>query len=391
MKADLKFEILQSLPTIPTADNTQPWKVSFQSSGLNLFVDLYHTGSLAQHTLNSFGVASIFSMGFVIETFELIGKKCGYKLNVKFQQESWSKLDSDLMVPVAKLSFVFDRKTILNTQEANLLEQLAVRHTNRNVYKQHTWSDDVFAQLNKSSNLSDSKITYFSTKTNSVINYIAQTESIMWKESNILNQILKWIRFTDQDVKSHKNGLNGNGLGFHGLEWNIVKFVTQNKVVLNLVRPFISKIIGPMKTKIQLKSSTALAAVSVKTVNLESLVQSGRLMMKQWLLLTQMGYAIHPYTLGSLNIFNLKNHTLADVLQKKHLSLLQKGDSLFKKVLGLSDSESVVFFFRLGLAEELPESCRSKKQNPDYFLVNIDKDQFKTPSENSLQSLDMPT
>jgi hypothetical protein len=213
----------------------------------------------------------------------------------------------------------------------------------------------------------------------------------MWKESNILNEILKWVRFTSKDVQSHQNGLNGKGLGFQGFEWSIVKFVTQNKFLLNIMRPFIAQVVSPSKTKKQLNSSTALAAVTVQDVNYENLIQSGRLMMRQWLLLTQMGYVIHPYTLGSLNIFNLKNHTLADVLKNKYLTLLQKGDSIFKKVLGLSDSESVVFFFRLGISEELAPACKSRKQNPQYLLINIETNSSKSLLPESTQDMNFLT
>ena len=391
MKADLKTEILQSLSTIPTADNTQPWKVSFHASGLNLVVDLYHTGELAKHTLNSFGVASIFSLGFVLEVFEMVGKKCGYKLNVKFQQEKWSKLDSNQLIAVAKLSFVYDKNTHLTNSDSILLEQLNIRHTNRNTYKKHTWTKEFFTELNEEATLDHCKVTYFSPKTKSVTNYVAQTESIIWKEANILNEILKWVRFTSKDVQSHQNGLNGKGLGFQGFEWSIVKFVTQNKFLLNIMRPFIARVVGPSKTKKQLNSSTALAAVTVQDVNYENLIQSGRLMMRQWLLLTQMGYVIHPYTLGSLNIFNLKNHTLADVLKNKYLTLLQKGDSIFKKVLGLSDSESEVFFFRLGISEELAPACKSRKQNPQYFLINTQTNSSKSLLPESTQDMNFLT
>lgn len=371
MNSNLKTELLNSLTLIPTADNTQPWKIQCQNIGTNYKIELFHSGNLAKHTLNSQGVASLFSMGFLLEVFELTGKKCGYKMAVQFHKNNWSKLDSELLIHVASICFELDKNIVISKKELELFQQLAIRHTNRNLYKKHVWSEEVFKEINQDSCKSDDvKIRYFSSASKSVVNYVAKTESILWKETKILSEILNWVRFSNSDIKNSKNGLNGKGLGFKGLEWGVVKFVVQNKFVLKFVRPLIANIIAPLKTKKQLYSSTALAAVTVSEVNYENLIQSGRQMMSQWLMLTQMGYVIHPYTLGSLNIFNEKNNTLSDLLKKKYLQLFQSGNEIFQKAIGISNSETVVFFFRLGRAAELSNDCKSKKQSADYFLIN---------------------
>lgn len=382
---NLKNLILETLSLVPSADNTQPWRIAWTETPTTQFAEIIHDGTAAFHSLNSKGMASLFSLGFVVESLSLAARQLGYKTQVVLHKSKWQNLDQKTLVPVAQLIFTPSAEQV-SQKDQELFQQLSKRHTHRGIYNGEVLDSQSLQTLNEQdSTIGFSRIHYMRPDQESILSYISQGESLLWKETTLVSEIAKWVRFTRKEVEAHNTGLNGSGLGFSKPELLFLKFITQRPTLLSLFAPFIARVVVPMTTKKLLRSSSALSCVTLKKITPESLVEAGRLMMFNWLRLTQMGFVIHPYTIGSLNLFNLKNDTMPGILKQNHFSFFSNGLQTVRNFFKLESGETPVFMFRLGKAAALRPDQQSKRRHTSelldsYQYLSLGKEHTDRPS-----------
>ncbi len=365
---NLKNLILETLSMVPSADNTQPWKIAWTETPTKQYAEILHDGAVAFHSLNSKGMASLFSLGFVIESLALAATQLGFKTQVVLRKSQWQNLEEKSILPVAQLIFTPSLEQT-SQEDKELFEQIKNRHTHRGLYNKEFLNSSVLQSLNEQdSSNGQSRIHYMRPEQDAILTYISQGESLLWKETKLVSEIAKWVRFTQKEVEAHNTGLNGAGLGFSKLELLFLKFITQHPTLLRFFAPFIGNVVVPMTTKKLIRSSSALSCVTVKQMTPEALIDAGRLMMFNWLRLTKMGFVIHPYTIGSLNLFNLENNSMPGILKQNHYTFFVNGLKTVSKFFKLGSNETPVFMFRLGKAAALRRDQQSKRRPTSELL-----------------------
>ena len=100
--------------------------------------------------------------------------------------------------------------------------------------------------------------------------------------------------------------------------------------ILSLVRPEMKKQ-HRSRTLKQLNSAAGLVCVSTKktTIQLEGAVQAGRLMMRVWLRLTQLGFGVQPISLATLPIL-FQQENLMDHFFIQKLNFFKDGEQILK-------------------------------------------------------------
>lgn len=385
-----KIELIEMARTTPTADNTQPWKFLWEDrdSSQDLVLHVYHDSNAAKHDLNSGWNASFFSLGFLIETLSISAAEFGFNCETLGTISNRDLVrDNDLSL-FATLKFAKQTPAKAFAQKDPLFHQLKKRQTNRFAYQPCELDYQVFQTMNSDKNSvsidkdldkdtasNTAQIHWTKNFNSNLAQYVAKTEGLLWDHLKLIKETMSWVRFNSKELQSTHTGLNLKGLGFNAIELIFIPLLRNNSV-LKLMAPFISKIVLPQAIRKLFKSSAMVGCVTVPDNNIASLVQAGRLTMRKWLKLTEYGYSIHPYTIGSLNIYNTKNKILSAVFGQKESSLFLQGLQLMQKTFQFSTEATPVFLFRAGKAKQLAESQQTKRKSAADMILT---EQVSTP------------
>lgn len=381
-----KIELIEMARTTPTADNTQPWKFLWEDrdSSQDLVLHIYHDSIATKHDLNSGWNASFFSLGFLIETLSISATEFGFSCETLGTISNRNLVRENDLSLFATLKFAKLTPAKAFAQKDPLFHQLKKRQTNRFAYQpceldyqvfQNMHSETAPATLDKDTATTAAQIHWTKNISSNLIQYVAKTESLLWDHLKLIKETMSWVRFNSSELQSTHTGLNLKGLGFNAIELIFIPLLRYN-TVLKLMAPFISKIVLPQAIRKLFKSSAMVGCVTVPDNNISSLVQAGRLTMRKWLKLTEYGYSIHPYTIGSLNIYNTKNKILSAVFDQKESSLFLQGLQLMQKTFQFSTEATPVFLFRAGKAKQLAESQQTKRKSAADMIL---ADQVSTP------------
>ncbi len=396
-----KIELIEMARTTPTADNTQPWKFLWEDrdSSQDLVLHIYHDSNAAKHDLNSGWNASFFSLGFLIETLSISAAEFGFSCETLGTISNRNLVRENDLSLFTTLKFAKLTPAKAFAQKDPLFHQLKKRQTNRFAYQPCELDYQVFQTMNsektsvradkvldKDTATTTAQIHWSKNFNSNLAQYVAKTEGLLWDHLKLIKETMSWVRFNSKELQSTHTGLNLKSLGFNAIELIFIPLL-RNNTVLKFMAPFISKIVLPQAIQKLFKSSAMVGCVTVPDNNISSLVQAGRLTMRKWLKLTEYGYSIHPYTIGSLNIYNTKNNILSAVFGQKETSLFHQGLQLLQKTFLFSTEATPVFLFRAGKAKFLAESQQTKRKSAADMILTDQVSMPKNTNSNNQHNL----
>ncbi len=342
-------QILEKAIWAPSGDNCQPWSFKWVGSSLLIF----HDADRAAHPLNPEGVASLLSLGCLLEAIALAASEFGLRIQCRFRTFQLSQ--RSVWVEV-----LFQNSPLPPDPLAGMLLK---RCTDRRLYQDGDLSPDMFSKKECDS----ARLHLLSSPSAELTDYIAQAEQLLFDFPNVLPATLKWVRFSVHRARLLGDGLSWRNMGVHFWELPMMPLFRDFPDSLRLFKP----IIVPQhraRVQKQLQSSAGLVCVSVSVKpSGEAIVAGGRLMMNAWLALTQLEYGAHPFTLASAICMCSKRGMVR--LPKKWALLFEKGDDLLRRHFQIPPGSDPVWLMRTGHSTALPEKSKTfRRPLSEYFV-----------------------
>ena len=338
--------ILETALQAPTADNSQPWIFEWISDSLNIT----HDASRAQHPLNPKNSASALMLGCLLETIEIAALDVGLKIRIDLKD-----LSAEGNALWACVDFV-----LTDLAADPLSKFIRVRSTDRRKFNKGELSAGLFNEIKlNESKYAPARLHVVSNIHSDLQNYIVDAEQNLMDHSDILPAVMKWTRFTMSEARRTGDGISWRNMLAKVWELPVMYLVPKFPAFLNLVRPQMVKQ-HRARTLQQLNSSAGLICISSKktSTHFEGAVQAGRLMMRVWLRLTQLGYGVQPVSLATLPIF-YQRENLMDSFFSKQADFFKQGETTLRNSFAIAEENFPIWMIRTGISTPLPAEMRT--------------------------------
>jgi len=340
------LRLLGSATRIPSGDNCQPW--SFQAEKDKLII--LHDESRGRHALNRKNHASLISLGCLAEGLSIASSVEGLRAEVT---PLFTTEPPELGKAWAEVRFRPSADRV-----NPLVVALINRCTDRSLYKGGDLCDPVFRDIASDAvPFADIEIRMISQSQYSqkFLDVACQTETCVWTDEKAQQDLMRWIRFSDKEVQSTRDGMPWRTLGISYPESRILKlcrsFATQQ--LMNKAG-FLAQ--SRKVTRKQILSSAGILAWVTHHPSAAALYAVGRLSFRAWLRLVKMGYAAQPMTLTSLSLYDMATGALDP--KEPAESLLKQSLPAIQEAFSMGPNQLPVWMLRTGLSEGLPPETR---------------------------------
>lgn len=177
--------------------------------------------------------------------------------------------------------------------------------------------------------------------------HLIETDQVFWNHPQAVADTFRWIRWTPSQMRLHRDGFSRKDLGANLIEFASLLipflFPRVSAWFYRILKPVIA---GKLRKNLQSSGGFILVNVEQEPKPL-SLIEIGRLGMRCWLTLTELGYACQPFSTQSyLASIEAQLGSPEGISSLESLPLLS---SLVGKNLQLP------WLFRFGTPSELPE------------------------------------
>lgn len=349
-------KILEAAIRSPSGDNCQPFR--FKIVEVNT-IQIFHSNKAAQHFFNSNNFASLIALGTVIESISIEARGLGYIPTVNITANVGSITD-DYCWATVELT-----PTSMPLSE-NLIGAFESRWTCRTSYRTEKLSDEVVLNCKNQAakGSSDIEVFYGKPQIDEFINYLQETEFVIWDHQTAAKDLLKMFRFPDhKNPKSYDDGIANDELGVSTIEMLTMRLLHNYPSILPLLFYFGFKSMAKNVTKnnyLNCGGVIAFASASNKDPKLVA-VETGRAAMRVWLSLNQQGYVVQPLTSGSMLCFQYENKVLNSPIKDKFKEIFNQGQNLWRRIFNIPEKFRVVWVFRVGLPLQNIQRHRSKR------------------------------
>ncbi|MCB9730017.1 MAG: hypothetical protein H6744_10115 [Deltaproteobacteria bacterium] len=189
--------------------------------------------------------------------------------------------------------------------------------------------------------------------------FVLASDAVLWRDPWTIRDALRWVRYTDAEVRRTRDGLSWRNLGYPPVASLATALVRRLPPLLALGR----LAGGPLETRRllarQLRSSAAIGCIALRTPGQAGLVAAGRRAMRAWLAFARAGMAFQPLSLPSLCVYNSVTGVLPRDLPADLRAHFASGPALLGRAFDLPADAVPVWMFRAGHNGPLPHEARS--------------------------------
>jgi nitroreductase len=277
----------------PSPHNVQPWRVQLISDDrAELFIDGARTLPKEDFT----GSFLISAMGMFIEAIGLLAAPHGRRVEWQLHRpvEAFAAIVSQPttpeLIPFATLHLVAAADALDSTLDDPATLMLA-RRTSRISMKPTPVPDAAVTQLAALANAWGHRYTHLTGE--AVIEPILGTNiDAVFHDMNVAHyhdEITAWFRFSERATTLHRDGLDWRCMNLsRGEFWMSARL---SKILLFAPTRFFFK----RRYRSQLGHVPAVGILSGDFFNPSNALESGRFLLRFWLLLTRLGLYLHPY------------------------------------------------------------------------------------------------
>lgn len=322
-------DILNVARHTPSPHNVQPWRIKLISADeAELFIDGERTLPKEDFT----GSFLLSAMGMFLEAIDLLAAP--YKLGLQFrlqQPNSWfaAKARGDHtagMIDFAHLRLVQGDERPITYSTGTFLK----RRTCRISLHATPVPEEAIASLASLARQHGHRYRQINDP-NRIERILSRNIDAIFHDMNVANyhdEITSWFRFTDRAAQQHRDGLDWRCMNLSRSEFWLGAHLPR----LLLFPP--TRSLLKRRYRKQLGTVPAIGILSGKFFVADDAVESGRFLLRFWLEAARLGLYLHPY--GNL------------VTNAEAAAWLQREAAL----------EDIWFIFKLGYADEPPESQR---------------------------------
>ncbi|MFK8137833.1 MAG: hypothetical protein AB8E15_05685 [Bdellovibrionales bacterium] len=350
-----KSEIIDQIRFAPTGDNSQHFKYSWSTN--SLFV--YYIEELGEHTLNEDNKASMLSLGAVLAIVRMISSTHNLGLDFKLNE---NKKNNE---PIAEIEFYPSKG---EGYFSELIPIIKRRTTNRNHHIKNGEIDKLLEEtLSHTSSLIEVK--WVTSPSISLKQYLIKCETYVYQNYSAFSDTEQWIRYNKKQWLESKNGFNLKNIKVNMLDAIFIKFIVKSRRRLNF---FWKTAMGPkikLDAKRQIENTSAIVAFTCSLKNDKALIETGQIAFIQWLRLSAAGLQVQPLTIASLTAHTFLNKGSVKGCPKQFKEVFKSSKDLLRDEFKLKENQSVLWMFRTGKGNVLPDDSKTLRLDPLDYLV----------------------
>lgn len=337
----------------PSGDNCQPWRFRWDGAALTI----QHDAARARHAIDYHDHGSHLTLGCVLESIAVAaaaeGLAADAHLDLASAGETWAAV----------------RFSPGASAPGELRDALELRATDRRLYRRGSIAHPVFAAVQQDARAFAGVGLYVIDRFGpELLRYLLAVDSYILRHEEVFRDTLRWVRLSDEEAAAHDDGV----------AWRTIGVEVPSMGATRLARhPWAYRLFDTLPVRgashawlgLQLASSAALWAVTVKPGRAEDLVAAGRLAMRAWLRFNRAGFGVQPLTLPALPVYNLACGGLPPTTRPEFVRLFEQGRSVVARAFDWPSSELPVWMFRVGLADPLPDRLRAPRRRTHEILT----------------------
>ncbi len=335
--------VLELAVRAPSGDNCQPWRFNVTNSTLEIGIDQ----SLAQHTFNNRHHASLISIGMLVESIALASPELGLQTEIQWLPTEFADLDRKS--PWVRITFnsapsATGQSTWLTAIQSRSTQRgefsatgVVLSHSKFNFIKQSDYP------LVSSSVLSGEQ----ARSTSTLMDFICKSEQYVFNNPSALRDLFHWVRFSKHETQATNDGMPWRSLGLKPAEALLFKTLKRFPVLQNVFTPFIRFVIAK-QTQRKIGRAGGIALLSVKSATPEAVFEAGRVAMRQWLHLEQLGLAVQPISAASLCVFDVASGAAPASMPVAYKTLYRNGLGTLMDAFCLNAGETPIWMYRFG-------------------------------------------
>lgn len=352
METNITTIIFESV-NAPSGDNCQPW--SFKIEGDS--VSIYKKDQGNNNYLDFKSRGTLIAHGALIENIVIVANRYKYNTSISLFPD---KNDTNL---VSKISFNKDEAIVSDDVLYNVIQK---RSTNRKVYKKQPLSDDHKKSIIESSNNSKVLTHFIETEEQKRALFTATTqmEKIALQNESLHSLFFGSIVWTKREEQSKKQGLFLKTMELPPPVEIFFKLLRYWPVAKALSFINFSEKVSQGNADSYQSSSGALI-FSIKDLQPESFIETGRVMERVWLQATSCGVAVQPLA-GVLYVYQrlAEEKNIDGVLTNDEAFLIEHSYARMSSLIGFSEG-IITMILRVGYAEA--PSAHSSKKSPEFL------------------------
>jgi hypothetical protein len=339
----------------PSGDNTQPWTFAWDGRVLTIVFD----PGKAHHVLDAGFSGVKISLGCVVESIAVAASEHGFAIGCEYLN-----LPEENRGAAARVSFIQDGR-----RTDPLLKAVEKRSTDRRQYKKGPLPSDELTQVWKHFECAANVHVHFvESPAPDLFEYVVAAEGLVTLHPRIFPDTLPWIRLSENEITRTEDGMPWRGAGINVFQYPVVRFVRAVPSAFSWVSRAGMGRTYAARVKQLLRSSAGLFCISTRNRGPFALMEAGRLAMRLWLRLTQLGYGVHPLTLSSLLLYNAKIGVLDPDSVRLFGRRYAEGESILRTAFSIPDDNLPVWMFRTGRSSPLPARWFTRRRTLESTL-----------------------
>lgn len=337
-----------------SADNSQPW--AFRWDGVELAI--LHDRERARHALDHRFCFSYLTLGGVLEALRIGAAREGLSADIALRipaetGEVWATLR-------------FEEGDV---ERSPLDDALALRATDRRIYRGGSLSDPVFAAAaQEAARFPGCGVRFLARCPPDLGEYLEQGDSFVWRHEHVYRDLLRWVRFTRKEAEATRDGATMRGLGYDFPELPGLG-AARSPLVQRLLEQSRFYLVPRLLLRRQLASSAALFCVTARGDGPRDLVDVGRTAFLIWLHLNRAGYGVQPISLQSIFARAYLAGEPPPGTKPEFAALFRCGPAILARAFGCEPGELPLWLFRTGLSPAPTAELRTLRRSVDRILT----------------------
>lgn len=350
MNSEERRRILELAMTAPNVDNAQPFYFRWEGDRLLIFRDEERD----RRRGNAGNYISMVGLGCLVECMTIAASGEGLAANTDFRYEAQQPRSAWMVIAFESASDGPDE----------LLPGLKLRCSDRREYQGGNLSDQVFQQVTADVGQFPACSLYFREPSEqALLAYILQCEGFFWADKHILPEMLSWVRWTDEEVRSTRDGMPWQAMGVSFMTSRLMRLVARSGRFRRLARRSGGPLRAQRKTLVaQVKSAAALGCITVRDARSETMLQLGRLFLRAWVRLNMSGFGLQVMANPAIHVFQHTAGIIPDDYPEESKQVFARGRRILTEAFGVQEGEIPAWMFRTGISPQLPAGMRTLRR-----------------------------
>ncbi len=277
----LRADLLDAASRAPSAHNTQPWAIAWEGEAMSIFIRQDRTLPAVDES----GADMLHAIGALLENVLLTL----YQRDLKPSYEVADRVDPDR--PIVTVHW---KPTTESRPDPTLYRMIPVRQTSRLPYdSQPISSRDLDALQAVVAAPCVLKVLTGYHELTEIRSLVARATAAQFRDSAVIEELYRWMRFTTRDRRWFRDGLNADCLGLRRWEAQVLRLLLAPRLLSLLGRWGLIHLLTANIDQ-HAPPTPAICLLLVEGEGVVHRIEAGRCLQRIWLTAAARGLSTHP-------------------------------------------------------------------------------------------------